>query len=232
MGSDIDSTDAACHVHDDCYDAIHLTADRPPELSLCLQGGYVWYCGEYGGCLAGQDGNGVGGTQYIPPPAKLATLSAPGNTAKRLACAAKYGQAHSIGAAFGGGTVANFLGGNSVSSVLNLGLALTGNQPMSGPPNLTGIGLGLPVNDVLRLTGGQTNPLYGSASGTIRSTAIQGIFNAATESGAISSIAAEGGTIAVQGGVTAGEFASGVGIAKFGFDALTVAYGYAFGCPK
>jgi hypothetical protein len=75
MGSDIDSTDAACHVHDDCYDAIHLTADRPPELSLCLQGGYVWYCGEYGGCLAGQDGNGVGGTQYIPPPAKLATLS-------------------------------------------------------------------------------------------------------------------------------------------------------------
>jgi hypothetical protein len=79
MGSDIDSTDAACHVHDDCYDAIHLTADRPPELSLCLQGGYVWYCGEYGGCLAGQDGNGVGGTQYIPPPAKLATLSAPNN---------------------------------------------------------------------------------------------------------------------------------------------------------
>ncbi len=152
--------------------------------------------------------------------------------AKRLACAAKYGQAHSVGAAFGGGTIANFLGGNSVSGVLNLGLALTGNQPLSEPPNLTGIGLGLPVNDVLRLTGRQTNSLYGSASGTIRSIAIQGIFNAATESGSISSSVAEGGAISVQGGLTAGEFASGIGIAKFGFDALTVAYGYAFGCPE
>ncbi|MBW4028966.1 MAG: hypothetical protein HIU93_16500 [Acidobacteria bacterium] len=28
MGPDINSTDAACHVHDDCYDAIHLTADQ------------------------------------------------------------------------------------------------------------------------------------------------------------------------------------------------------------
>jgi hypothetical protein len=82
------------------------------------------------------------------------------------------------------------------------------------------------------LSGGQTNPLYGSASGTIRSTAVQGIFNAATESGAISSIAAEGGELAVQGGLTAGEFASGVGIAKFGSDALTFGYGYFFGCPN
>jgi hypothetical protein len=49
--------------------------------------------------------------------------------ASRLACAAKYGQAHSIGAAFGGGKVASFLGGNAVSSLLNLGLAATGNGP-------------------------------------------------------------------------------------------------------
>ena len=28
MGPDINSTDAACHQHDDCYDAIHLTADQ------------------------------------------------------------------------------------------------------------------------------------------------------------------------------------------------------------
>jgi hypothetical protein len=104
----------------------------------------------------------------------IVTVVAPSNVAKKLACAAKYGQAHSIGALFGGGTIANFLGGNSVSGVVNLGLSLSGNQPLSGPPNLTGIGLGLPVNDVLRFTGGQTNPLYGSASGTIRSTAIQG----------------------------------------------------------
>jgi hypothetical protein len=154
------------------------------------------------------------------------TFVAPSNTVKNLQCAAKYGQAHSIGALFGGGTIANFLGGNSVSGLVNLGLTVTGNQPSSGPPNLTGIGLGLPVNDVLRFSGGQTNPLYGSASGTIRSTAIQGIFNAATDSGSISSIAAEGGAIGVQGGLTAGEFASGVGIAKFGLDLGTFLVGY------
>jgi hypothetical protein len=159
-------------------------------------------------------------------------FDAPSNTAKKLACAAKYGQAHSIGALFGGGTIANFLGGNSVSGVVNLGLSLTGNQPLSGPPNLTGIGLGLPVNDVLRFSGGQTNPLYGSASGLARSTALQGIFNAATQSGSISSIAAEGGAIGVQGGLTAGEFASGVGIAKLGLDTLTFAIGYFGVCSK
>jgi hypothetical protein len=162
---------------------------------------------------------------------------APNNTAKRLACAAKYGQAHSIGAAFGGGTIANFLGGNSVSSVLNLGLALTGNQPLSGPPNLTGVGLGLPVNDVLRLTGGQTNPLYGSLSGTIRSTGIRAGVNAFLGTG--DSIVSLGGeaSLASFGGVattaaTAAEAASVIGIAKFLYDGASVVYGYNFACPK
>ena len=152
--------------------------------------------------------------------------AAPNNVVKNLQCAAKSGQAHSIGALFGGGTIANFLGGNSVSGLVNLGLSVTGQQPFTSAPNLTGLGLGLPVNDILRLSGGQSNPLYGSASGTIRSTTVQGIFNAATESGAISSIAAEGGELAVQGGLTAGEFASGVGIAKFGLDLGTFLVGY------
>jgi RHS repeat-associated protein len=152
--------------------------------------------------------------------------TAPNNVVKNLQCAAKSGQAHSIGALFGGGTIANFLGGNSVSGLVNLGLSVTGQQPFTSAPNLTGLGLGLPVNDILRLSGGQSNPLYGSASGTIRSTTVQGIFNAATESGAISSIAAEGGELAVQGGLTAGEFASGVGIAKFGLDLGTFLVGY------
>lgn len=151
---------------------------------------------------------------------------APNNVVKNLQCAAKYGSGHSIGALFGGGTVANFLGGNSVSSLVNLGLSLSGQQPFSSPPNLTGIGMGLPVNDVLRFSGGQTNPLYGSASGFVRSNALRGIFNAATQSGGISSIAAEGGAIGVQGGLTAGEFASGVGIAKFGLDLGTFLVGY------
>ena len=160
---------------------------------------------------------------------------APSNVASRLACAAKYGQAHSIGAAFGGGKVASFLGGNTVSSLLNLGLAATGNGPSPDPTKvyMGGTFQGVPVNDVLRLTGNQT--IQGTApslSGTVRTAGLTGIFNAATESGGISSIAAEGGEIAVQGGLSAAEFASGVAVAKFGLDTLTVGYGYFFGCPK
>ena len=154
--------------------------------------------------------------------------------AKKLACAAKFGQAHSIGALFGGGAIANFLGGNSVSSLVNLGLAVTGNQVPSSPPNLTGVGLGLPVNDVLNLTGNSSSasPLYGSPAGMVRSAGAKALFNAAVDSGGISSIAAEGGEIAVQGGLTAGEFASGVGIAKFGLDTLTFAVGYFGVCSQ
>lgn len=150
-------------------------------------------------------------------------LVAPNSVAKKLACAAKYGQAHSIGALFGGGTIANFLGGNAVSSLVNLGLGVTGQQPFSSPPNLVGVGLGLPVNDVLRFTGGTPTPLYGSASGQIRSSALKAIFNAATESG---------GELAAEGGLTAGEFASGVGLAKFGLDTLTFAIGYFGVCSQ
>lgn len=159
---------------------------------------------------------------------------APSSVAARLACAAKYGQAHSIGAAFGGGTVANFLGGNAVSSLLNVGLAATGNGPAPDPAKVYASGpfLGVPVNDALRLAGQDTIQGAGSMSGAVRTAGLTSVFNAATESGGISSIAAEGGEIAVQGGLSAAEFASGVALAKFGFDALTVGYGYFFGCPK
>ncbi len=150
-------------------------------------------------------------------------LIAPSNgVATKLACAAKYGQAHSMGAAFGGGAIANYLGGNTVSSLVNLGLAATGNQPLSSQPYLTGVGLGLPVNDVLRFSGGTTNPLYSSPGGYVRSQALQGIFNAATESSGV----------AAEAGLSAGEFASGIGLAKFGLDTLTFAVGYFGTCSQ
>jgi len=137
----------------------------------------------------------------------------------------------SIGAAYGGGTVANFLGGNSVSSLLNLGLAITRQQPLSSPPNLTGIGLGLPVNDVLRLTGGQTNPLYGSPAGTFRSAGIKAGFNAVTGEGS-SIVSLAGETSLSSATMTAAEFASWVGIVKFGYDSLTVLYGGIVACSQ
>jgi hypothetical protein len=103
--------------------------------------------------------------------------------------------------------------------------------------NLTGIGMGLPVNDVLRLTGGQTNPLYGSLSGTIRSAGIKAGVNSFLGTG--ESIVSLGGeaSLASFGGVattaaTAAEAASVVGIAKFGFDALTVLYGGIVACSQ
>jgi hypothetical protein len=199
MGSDIDSTDAACHVHDDCYDAIHLTADRPPELSLCLQGGYVWYCGEYGGCLAGQDGNGVGGTQYIPPPAKLATLSAPnsGPSKQQLACAADvainfglgfipgYNAAKLIGTAAGVNFnfVQNVVSGNSVVTI--------------GPSPLSSLNAGASAYSLIRNTlfedaGGaaqftKLNSLTGSGWNAAR-TAINDLESAASSAGTIANL--------------------------------------------
>jgi hypothetical protein len=61
----------------------------------------------------------------------------------------------------GGGAVANFLGGNTVSSLFSLRLAVSGNGPAPKYPGavaLNGPALGLPVNDVLRLAGRQTVP--------------------------------------------------------------------------
>ena len=171
---------------------------------------------------------------------------APNSFVQLLKCASKYGQAHSLGAALGGGAIANFLGGNSVSSLLNLGLAISGQQPLSGSGYLTGGGLGLPINDVLRLTGnsvtsslsGQSaTALLGSPAGFIRSTAIQSAANALIGTGnSIVSLSGEA-SLASFGGVattaaTAAEAASVVGIAKFGYDALSVIYGGVFACSQ
>jgi hypothetical protein len=164
--------------------------------------------------------------RYMAPFEGQRLTFAPNNTSSRINCASKFGQAHSIGAAFGGGTVANFLGGNSASSLLNL---------FSNPPDVLSGGLGLPINDVLRLTGGQPQKLYGSLAGTIRSAGIKGAVNSFLGTGdGIVSLGGEA-SLASFGGIattaaTAAEAASWVGIAKFGYDVSTVAYGYFFAC--
>lgn len=147
-----------------------------------------------------------------------------------LKCAAKYGSQDSIASALGLGNnyVANLFGSNSVSGLVNLGLSISGN---GGPPDflkmaLGGASLGLPINNIRTFTGGGGISGLNGATGYLRGQALQGIFNVATEAGGISSIAAEGGSLAVQGGLTAGEFASGVGIAKFGLDLGTFLVGY------
>ena len=131
-------------------------------------------------------------------------------------------------------SLANGLAGNAASSLLNLGLAVSGNQSFSGGlyPGAPGLGLGIPINDVLSLSGQATSPIFSSPAGAARSTVTQTLFNAAVDTIPIASMAAEGWELAVQGGLTAGEFASGIGIAQFGFDALTVGNGYLFACSQ
>lgn len=98
-------------------------------------------------------------------------------------------------------------------------------------------GLGLPINDVLRLTGGQPQKLYGSLAGTVRSAGIKGAVNSFLGTGdGIVSLGGEA-SLASFGGIattaaTAAEAASWVGIAKFGYDVSTVAYGYFFACTQ
>ena len=155
-----------------------------------------------------------------------------GNVAQKFACAAKFGQSHSIGALFGGGKVATFLGGNTFSGFVDIGLALSGNGKPPNPTSLAlkGNALGVPINDVLTLAGKSTVPELGSAAGFVRRGALRSLFNAATAPGALTSISAEGGEIALQGGITAAQYASGAAVAKFLYDFGTITYGYVFAC--
>lgn len=152
----------------------------------------------------------------------------------RLSCAADFGQNHSLAAAVGAQdtTLGRLLGGNSVSGAVDLGLSIFGGGPAPNPVNLIagGASLGVPVNDALSLAGQQTVPGFTSATGTLRGAGLRALFNTATEAGNIPSIAAEGGEIALEGGITASEYASGVIIAKFVFDTATFGYGYFFSC--
>ncbi len=184
------------------------------DVTIDENGNYNLYVNAYATQLA-----------YAPLALPIPSFSA-SSIGNRIQCAAKFGQAHSIGAAFGGGTVANFLGGNSVSSIVNI---------FSKPSDVVSGGLGLPVNDVLRLTGGQPQPLYGSLAGSIRSSAIEGAVNSFLGTGdGVVSIAGETSLASFAGvatsAATAAEAASVVGIAKFGLDALTVLYGGIVAC--
>lgn len=127
----------------------------------------------------------------------------------------------------GHNTIANLFGGNSVSGLANLGLSLA---PKGAPPNFArmlvgGASLGVPVNDILRLSGQNTIPGLTGATGTVRNLGLKALFNAATQPATLTSIA-EGGEVVLQGGITAAEYASGAAVAKFIYDGGTFLYGY------
>ncbi len=160
------------------------------------------------------------------------------NTAQRLKCAAQFGTNHSIAAAFGAQNnfLANLLGGNSVSGLVNLGLFISGDatptaaQLASIP--LKGAAQGIPVPP--------GNPGLSGAVGQLRGMAVQGAV-----AGTYNAIAGVGqetielgitasGTVATPvaqlGAETLSNVAFGAGVAKFAWDLGTVGYGYFFAC--
>jgi RHS repeat-associated protein len=154
----------------------------------------------------------------------------------KVKCASQFGKDHSVASMLGMGDsyAANLFLGNSVSGLADLGESVFGN---GGPPDfakmaLRGASQGIPINDILAFAGEERIPGLNSITGSTRSVVLKSIFDAATESGSIPSIATEGGEIAAQGGLSTGEFASGIGIAKFAYDALSFGYGYFVACSQ
>ena len=191
------------------------------------------------GCASGGTG-GLGGSRsgtHVLPDRDPKTAS---KTAKRLACAAQFGQNHSIAAAFGAQNnfLANLFAGNSVSGLVNLGLFISGDKTPTAAQlaaiPLKGAAQGIPIPPELG------HPGLSGAVGQVRSLAIQGAV-----AGSYNVIAGVGQET-IELGITASEMvatpvaqlstttlsnvAFGVGAAKFAFDFSTVAYGYVFAC--
>jgi|SRR5271170_5702082 hypothetical protein len=151
----------------------------------------------------------------------------------RLACAANYGQNHSIAAAFGAQNtfVGNLFGGNTVSNLVNLGQSVFGNgTPTSGDiasTILSGGGQGLPgggpgfkgvagqASDAI--VGGAVSAGYGAIAGVGQETIELGITAAGTVATPVAQLSAQ----------TLTNVAIGVGLAKLAFDLTTFAIGFA-----
>jgi RHS repeat-associated protein len=169
-------------------------------------------------------------------------LQQPKSKAQRQACAAEFGTNHSIAAAFGAqrNFVAGLFGGNTFLGLVNLGLFVSGNktptrQQLASLP-LKGAAQGIPVPP--------GNPGLSGATGRVRSIVVQ-----AAVAGAYNTIAGVGaepidlgitaaGTVATPvatstaqlGTQTLTNVATGVGVAKFGFDFATFMWGLGVAC--
>jgi len=152
----------------------------------------------------------------------------------RVNCASHFGEEHSIAAGIYAGKgkpdfATNLFLGNAVSAIANLGLILGGERaPTAGSfatHSLIGVGQGIPSqsNVVKGPVGVVQDAAVGAAYTAVRGlndAPITGITGAALEAG--------GETAATS----AESFAAGVGIAKFGLDALTFGYGLYKGCKQ
>ena len=185
-------------------------------------------------------------TSQPPPPQPTPSQTggqAPAKNGNVLSCAADFSSAHSIAGglqALGignnggvGGFLVNTFGGNTFSGITNLVSTLASPNSSSGQvltqlgrADLRGLTQGIPA----RLVGLSNSPARYGLSGFVRSSAVGALFNAAT--GANQTLVTLSGEVALgTTGLTAAEFASGVGEAKFALDFLTFAYGVATCIP-
>jgi RHS repeat-associated protein len=170
-----------------------------------------------------------------------------GPTQNRLACAAGFGQNHSLAAAFGAQNtfVGNLLGGNTVSGIIGLGQIAFGNKAPDvntvGAGLLNGVRQGIPGSGPSSgLTGPLSNQIARVSSSATHMSAVyafdtaRGSWNVAStfpgsaaEEAALSAVPDAVAPLAAE---TLTNVATGVGLAKFALDLGTVAYGYAFAC--
>ena len=176
--------------------------------------------GDSGGGGGGGNGNGVARS-----PASQS----------RLACAADFGQNHSIAALFGAQNsfLGNLLGGNTVSGLVNLGRSVFGSKPVTGgdiaTTVLSGGGQGLPGG------GPGFKGAAGQASDAIVAGTVSATYNAITGAGQpLTELGISANTVATSatqiGEQALSDAAFGVGVAKFLWDLGTVTYGYLAAC--
>jgi hypothetical protein len=191
-------------------------------------GGFPLNCQASPACLKGWRANLDKVGKPVQAPQPLTAKKPP----SRLACAADYGQNHSIAAWFGAQNsfVGNLFGGNSVSGAIDLGRAIFGSATPSGSSIattiLSGGTQGLPVP--------AGHPGLDGAVGQVQNAGIQAAYGAVKGVGQETlelGISASGNIASVAAPLTETAL-FGIGVAKLAFDAVTVGYGYIAACHQ
>jgi RHS repeat-associated protein len=195
------------------------------------------FCTGGGGGCASTVGSCSGRNPPVPPKLPPGKPQKPG-LQSRIACAASYGQNHSIAAAFGAQNsfVGNLFGGNTFSGLANLGLSVFGSRSITGGDIagtiLGGGGQGLPGG------GAGFKGVAGQASDAIVGGAISTGYNAITGVGQGTlelGISASGNVASIAASLaqtTVGAVVSDLNVAKAALDFGTFAYGAIFACHQ
>ncbi|MGH9440021.1 MAG: hypothetical protein ACRD22_19630, partial [Terriglobia bacterium] len=196
--------------------------------------------GNWGGC-------GPSFLGWMPPPGWTAkTFPAHPkpiiSVAKRLACAAQYGNQHSLSGFLGiqHNWLGNGLLGNTVSGLVELGLSVFSNASVPNWAQAAFTSVGLPTRSAgLKGASGiaqetAAKAFYNGVTGA-NSELVTGITGAAATpatvpgyelsvTGATADLGAEVGSGAAE------SFATGIGVTKFFYDLASFGYGYAIAC--